>query len=115
MQQLTGFTEGVFPVRYLGTLLVFDKIKTCHFNPLIERIANFLNSWATHTPTYDGKLELIKFVIQGVESFWIQNFPIPATIIDNISKLCRNFLWSGSKPKVAWAGICTPKNEGGWV
>lgn len=63
MLRLTGFTTGIFPMRYLGTPLVFGKAKTCHFNPLIERIANFLNAWNVNTLTYVGKLELIKSVI----------------------------------------------------
>lgn len=27
--------------------------------------------------------------------------------------MCRKFLWAGSKPKVAWKSICSPKDEGG--
>lgn len=100
-------------VTYLGSPLVHGKLKSCHFNPLIEKIANFMNSWASHSLSYAGRLELLNSIIQGVESFWIQHFPVPISIIDKIDSLCRRFLWAGSKPKVAWADICTPKNEGG--
>lgn len=34
-------------------------------------------------------------------------------MIDKITRLCSNFLWASSKPKVAWVDICTPKEEGG--
>lgn len=56
---------------------------------------------------------MLQAVIQGIESFWIQNFPIPSTVIETISRMCRKFLWAGAKPKVAWTDICTPKDEGG--
>lgn len=111
--QHTDLSLGSFPVRYLGTPLVYGKVKTCHFKPLIERIAGFLNAWSSHSLTYAGKLELISSVIQGVESFWIQNVPIPSTIIEQINRICRKFIWAGNKPKVAWADICIPKDEGG--
>lgn len=102
--------------------LVYGKIKTSHFAPskkknshfapLAESIVSFLNAWSTHTLSYASRLELLKAIIQGVEAFWIQNFPIPSSIIDKICRICRNFLWAGSRLKVAWIDICTPKNEG---
>lgn len=113
ISQLTGFAAGSFLVIYLGSPLVHGKLKSYHFNPIIERITNFINVWSSHNLSYAGRLELIKEVIQGVESFWIQNFPITVIITDKISRLCRNFLWGGTKPKVAWMDICSPKSEGG--
>lgn len=65
----TGFSAGSFPMRYLGTPLVFGKAKSCYFNPLINRITDFLKAWSTHSLSYAGRLELLKTVIRGVESF----------------------------------------------
>lgn len=113
IKNLNGFTTGSFPVRYLGTPLVYGKAKSCHFIPLIERIASFINTWSSHSLSYVGCLELLKVVTQGVESFWIQNFPLPFAIIDKIDKFCRNFLCGGARAKIAWADICTPKCEEG--
>lgn len=113
MLQVTGFSAGVFPVTYSGSPLVYGKLKTFHFDPLVDRITNFFCSWSSHNLSCAGRLELLRAVIQGVGSFWIQNFPIPTTIIDKINRLCRRFLWGGTKPKGSWADICTPKEEGG--
>lgn len=76
MQYITSFSLGEFPVRYLGTPLVYGKMKACHFTPLLERIASFINAWSTHSLSYAGILELVKVVIQGVKCFWIQDYPI---------------------------------------
>lgn len=113
MLQITKFASGSFPILYLGSPLVYGKLKTCHFNPLIDKITNVINARSAHTLTYAGRLELLKAVIQGIKSFWLHNFPIPVTIIDKISSICRRFFWGGTKPKVAWVDICLPKNEGG--
>ncbi|VFR01739.1 unnamed protein product [Cuscuta campestris] len=57
--------------------------------------------------------ELIRAVIQGVESFWLQAFPNQKTVLNRITTLCRDFLWGSKFAKVAWADICKPINEGG--
>lgn len=58
MLQVTGFSEGIFPVRYLGTPLVYGKMKSCHYNQLVDKIANYFKAWSTHTLSYAGRLEL---------------------------------------------------------
>lgn len=113
MLLITGFSSGSFPVKYLGTPLVFGKTKVCHFNPLVERISIYLKTWSAHSLSYVGRLELQKAVIQGVESFWLQTNLNPSTVLDIIIRICNNFLWAGSKPKVAWNNICYPTEEGG--
>jgi hypothetical protein len=50
--------------------------------------------------------------------FWISIFPIPAVVINKITSLCRNFLWTGDVLRsksalVAWKQVCLPKDEGG--
>ncbi|KAL0415934.1 UNVERIFIED_CONTAM: hypothetical protein Slati_3425300 [Sesamum latifolium] len=51
--------------------------------------------------------------LSGVECFWLQIFPLPATVVEKIHRLCRNFLWNSRRAPVAWEEICHPKEEGG--
>ncbi|CAH9101718.1 unnamed protein product [Cuscuta europaea] len=51
--------------------------------------------------------------IEGVHSFWLQALPIPKTVLDRITSICRIFLWGCKFARVAWADICLPKEEGG--
>ncbi|KAL2518694.1 CCHC-type domain-containing protein [Abeliophyllum distichum] len=60
--------------------------------------------------SYAGRAELIRVVLQGVECFWISILPIPAAVIDHITRLYRNFLWGSKKPLVAWRDVCLPKS-----
>lgn len=101
LQNISNFSPGEFPIKYLGLPLMHGKIKCSHFSPLIENNANRLSDWSTGTLSYAGRLELIAAVIQGIEAFWLQAFPMPSTIIGRINKLCRSFLWADSKAKVA--------------
>jgi len=50
--------------------------------------------------------------------FWLSIFLMPKSVINQITCLCRNFLWTGSTTRnmsalVAWKNICLPKDEGG--
>lgn len=113
IQNITQFSLGDFPIRYLGVPLVHGRMKIAHFAPLIESISGHIKHWMTNSISYAGRLELISSVIQGIQAFWLHAFPLPSTIIEKANKLCRDFLWAGGKPKVAWHNICTPKKEGG--
>ncbi|CAH9126786.1 unnamed protein product [Cuscuta epithymum] len=110
---LVDYGRGVFPVRYLGVPLAPLKVSVAQYAPLLETVNDFLKTWNTKTISYAGKLELIRSVIQGVQSFWLQVFPVPITILDRIVSICRIFLWGGKYAKVAWDDICLPKEEGG--
>ncbi|CAH9094512.1 unnamed protein product [Cuscuta epithymum] len=110
---LVDFGRGTFPVKYLGIPLAPLKISVAQYSPLLDTITDFLNAWNTKSISYAGKLELIRSVVQGVQSFWLQVFPVPRAIVDRIVSICRIFLWGGKYSKVAWDDICLPKNEGG--
>ncbi|CAH9101392.1 unnamed protein product [Cuscuta europaea] len=111
--QMVDFQQGSFPVRYLGIPLAPLKISVAQFSPLIDTVTDYFNAWNTKSLSYAGKVELIKSVIQGVQSFWLGIFPVPKTILDRIVSLCRIFLWGGKHAKVAWEDVCLPKEEGG--
>lgn len=113
LQQLSQFSPREFPMKYLGLPLVHGKTKCSLFSPLHESISNRLKDWSTGYISYAGRVELITAVIQGVEAFWLQVFPMPSTIIDRIIKMCRNFFWAGGRAKVAWTDVCKPKSERG--
>jgi hypothetical protein len=70
-----------------------------------------MKSWIGKHLSYVGRLELIKFVLQGMMQFWISIFPIPDMVISKITSLCRNFLWTRDVLKsnsalVAWKQVC---------
>ncbi|VFQ88796.1 unnamed protein product [Cuscuta campestris] len=110
---LASFPRGQLPVRYLGLPLASQRISEKDFAPLFKTVEGYLSKWSTLKLSYAGRLELVRAVIQGVQSFWLQVFPVQKYVLDCITSLCRNFLWGSKLAKVAWVDICKPKTEGG--
>jgi hypothetical protein len=77
-----------------------------------------IQGWMGKHLSYVGRLELIRSVLFGIMQFWLSIFPMPDTIINQITCICRNFLWTGNTARsksvlVAWKHICLPNDEGG--
>ena len=110
---ITRFSQGVMPFRYLGIPLAAVKLRINHFAPLLSKISECIATWKAITLSYAGRLELIRGVLQAIVCFWLNILPIPAGVIDHIYCLCRRFLWGSKSALVAWKDICFPKSEGG--
>ena len=112
------FDYGTLPVRYLGLPLLTRRMTASDYLPLIEKIRSQINSWTVRALSFAGRFQLISSVIFSLTNFWIAAFRLPKACIQEIDKLCSAFLWSGPslnsrKVKVAWAEVCTPRQEGG--
>ncbi|CAH9071145.1 unnamed protein product [Cuscuta europaea] len=110
---LVDFGRWTFPVKYLGIPFAPLRVSVAQYSPLLDTIMDFLNAWNAKSISYACKLELIRSVVQGLQSFWLQVFPVPQAILDRIVSICRIFVWGGKYAKVSWDDICLPKNEGG--
>ncbi|VFQ88803.1 unnamed protein product [Cuscuta campestris] len=110
---LVQFPLGSLPVRYLGLPLTSQRASERDFAPLIAKIQDNICKWNTKTLSLAGRVELIRSVIQGIQCFWLQAFPIHKTVLNRITSICRSFLWGSKFSKVAWSDICKPKEEGG--
>ncbi|GKB98576.1 hypothetical protein Tco_0984713 [Tanacetum coccineum] len=82
------FIKGNLPVRYLGVPLISKRLGIKDCLSLIEK------------------------------SYWCCVFLLLKTVINDINRIMKNFLWNQSddskgKAKVAWKAVCKPKNQGG--
>ncbi|KAK4422075.1 hypothetical protein Salat_2158500 [Sesamum alatum] len=59
-----------------------------NYSPLVED-AGSMSKWSAKSLSFTGRLELITSVIQGVECFRLQCFPLPTAVVDKIYRLCR--------------------------
>ncbi|GAB2303754.1 hypothetical protein Dimus_038957 [Dionaea muscipula] len=94
------------------------KLRVSLYKPLIEKITCRITSWAGKLLSYAGRLQLIKSVLLSLHVYWAQIFLIPTSVIKEIERLCRGFLWAGAdlhqrRALVAWDKICQPKLHGG--
>ncbi|KAL0402636.1 UNVERIFIED_CONTAM: hypothetical protein Slati_4293500 [Sesamum latifolium] len=107
------FARGEMPVRYLGIPLAAQRFSISDYSLLMDQIANCISKWVPKSLLFAGWLELIHSVIQGVECFLLQIFPLPAMVVEKIHLVCRNFLWNSRRAPIALEEICHPKEEGG--
>lgn len=111
-------TKGEFSFRYLGVPISTKKLTIMQCQPLIKKIIARIKRWVAKLLSYAGRVQLIKCVPFGVQTFWSQIFLIPKKVIKIILSACRTFLWTDKsgvsrKALMAWEKACLPKSTGG--
>ncbi|WMV26467.1 hypothetical protein MTR67_019852 [Solanum verrucosum] len=114
----TGFSEGVFPIKYLGLPLSPKKWKKIECWSLIDKITHRIKVTYSKQLSYAGRLQVINAVLFSIHSFWGAVFILPQSILKKVDQICRDFLWGSSADKkkvalVAWDKVCLPKRQGG--
>ncbi|XP_019225236.1 PREDICTED: uncharacterized protein LOC109206830 [Nicotiana attenuata] len=112
-----GFEEGTFPFRYLGVPLSSKKLTVQQCLPLIEKITDRVRCWSARLLSYFGRLQMIKSVLFGIQTYWAQIFILPKKVMKMINAVFRTFLWIGEatitkKALIAWEQICRPISAG---
>ncbi|XP_062089542.1 uncharacterized protein LOC133796077 [Humulus lupulus] len=115
------FTEGNFPLKYLGVPLRTTKWKAGDCAIIITKIQQKLHTWASRHLSFAGRAQLVNTVLLSLRSFWMSIFMLPKSVTKEIDHLCRNFLWgvkdgNANRSKLhftAWSQVCLPKCMGG--
>ncbi|XP_074305233.1 uncharacterized protein LOC141640282 [Silene latifolia] len=116
--QISGFKKGALPFKYLGVPISSKKLSKNEGRKLTDKITARIRAWGDKHLTYAGRLTLVTSVLHTLHSYWATIFLIPTGIMNNIDRICRNYLWSGKDsylraPAVGWDQCCKPKAEGG--
>ena len=85
-----------FPLRYLGLPLSLWKLKIVDLQFLVDKVASRLTTYEGQNITTIGRAALVKSVLASQVIYFITPLVIQPTILQNIDKLERAFLWSGS-------------------
>lgn len=85
---------------------------------LVSKVTARLRSWTTRHLSYAGRAVLVQSILQTLHMYWASAFLLPKSVIAEIDKLCRKFLWSGAAEKnrpalVNWESVCLPRKFGG--
>ncbi|XP_062103941.1 uncharacterized protein LOC133815070 [Humulus lupulus] len=107
-------SEGVFPLKYLGVPMRPTKWKHEDCDVIIQKIKMRLHTWASRHLSFAGRMQLIHSVLFGLRNYWMSIFVLPQSIIKEIEKLSRGFLWglNGNRCKIhmaSWDKVCLPK------
>ena len=112
------FKVEKLPVRYLGVPLTSKRIGVKECKVLIDRIMSIVQNWKNRCLSYAGRLLLIASILESIHVYRASIFLLPQTVIKDINKILKNFLWnqgevSNGQAKVSWKNICKAKCQGG--
>ncbi|KAJ8419242.1 hypothetical protein Cgig2_001643 [Carnegiea gigantea] len=80
--------------------------------------ANMQKSQMVFGGTSQQLVILINSVLFGMYSYWASIFILPAEVVEKITMISRNFLWSGAAkfkrvPHLSWQQACFYRSQGG--
>ncbi|KAE8674836.1 putative thylakoidal processing peptidase 2 [Hibiscus syriacus] len=81
IKSISGFKQGLLPVRYLGVPLVTKKLTKQDCQPLIDRIKLRLHHWSSKLLSYAGRLELVKTVLYSMANYWCRPFNLLSLLL----------------------------------
>ena len=93
---ITGLKETNFPLKYLGVPIKASKLTKTECTSLVEKIMAKVHIWTSRNISFARRARLINSVIFGMYTYWASIFLLPAEVTEKITKICRNFLWSGT-------------------
>jgi len=115
---MIGFKIGTLPFTYLGVPIFKGKPKKSYFQPIADKVKVKLAAWKSSLLSMAGRVQLIKSVIQSMLIHCLSIYSWPVSLIKDVERWIRNFLWSGDIHQkklvtVAWHKVCKPIKEGG--
>ena len=115
---ITGFSMGSLPLKYLGVPLISTRLSHCDCQPLIDKLLARIQAWTSRSLSFAGRLQLLNSVLYNIQMYWCSMFIISKYTIAKIEQIFSSFLWSGKvgnahRAKIRWESVCLPKEEGG--
>ncbi|XP_057775358.1 uncharacterized protein LOC130994327 [Salvia miltiorrhiza] len=113
-----GFSVKKLPTVYLGVPLFAGSPRAVHLAAIKDKIINKFSRWKGMQLSMAGRLCLVKSIIQSSLVHTMMIYKWPGSLIKDLDKACRNFIWSGDinkKPSfmVSWDRVCGIKEERG--
>jgi hypothetical protein len=97
--QLLNFNLGALPFNYLGVPIFKGKPKVIHLQPIADRIKLKLSAWKASLLSIAGRVQLVRSVMQSMLIYSISIYSWPVTLLKDMEKCFRNFIWSGDIEK----------------
>ncbi|KAL0455368.1 UNVERIFIED_CONTAM: hypothetical protein Slati_0876000 [Sesamum latifolium] len=93
---ILDYQKGFLPLRYLGLPLLATRLSIADCKPLLLNIDSRIKGWDGIMLSFAGRVQLIKSVLLALQVYWAMAFILPKTIIREIEKRLRSFLWKDS-------------------
>ncbi|KAJ0960949.1 hypothetical protein J5N97_001161 [Dioscorea zingiberensis] len=110
--------QSSFPFKYLGCWISPFRVPIQYFKALVTKVEKKLAHWKTMYLTMAGRVTLANSTLMFIPLFGLSTYVIPNSIIDCITKLVRQFIWSNTGSGngvhlIGWSTVTSPKTEGG--
>ncbi|GAU17935.1 hypothetical protein TSUD_330600 [Trifolium subterraneum] len=115
---LLNFSVGSLPFNYLGVPIFKGKPKASYLQPIADKIKLKLSAWKASLLSIVGRVQLVRTIVQSMLIYSISIYSWPDSLLKNIEKCMRNFIWSGDIDKrklvtTSWKQVCQPFAQGG--
>lgn len=89
-----------------------------YFQPIMDKVKSKLSNWKAYLLNMDGRVHVMKSVIHNMLTYSLLIYAWPVSLIKELEKCMRNFIWSDDICKrklltVAWHKVCKPYSEDG--
>ena len=115
--ELTNDVINILEIHYLyhnGTLVPLWKFSiTGNFLSTVKQIPNALNIWNTRTLTLKERILKFKTLVISKIVYLSLITTVPNSILNEIQKIQKAFLWYFSKPKINYKTLCNTFKEDG--
>jgi hypothetical protein len=92
-KSISGCPVGVFPIKYLGIPLHYEKLRKEDLQPLVDKIVKRIAGWRGKLLSYAGRIVLIKTCLASIPVYLLSFFKFPKWALDIINSHMANFLW----------------------
>ncbi|XP_071741411.1 uncharacterized protein [Rutidosis leptorrhynchoides] len=120
IMDLMPFVEGTLPVRHLGVPHVFSALYVKDCKLLVDMVKQWVENWKNEFLSFAWRLQLITSVILSLQVYWSSVFLLSDTVILDIKKILRGFLWcqvelKREKAKIKWKDVSFQNKKVVWV
>jgi len=102
LQQSFGFKAVETYDRYLGFPTFIGRSKKTVFQNVCDGVWKKLKGWKENFLSRAGKEVLTKAVIQAIPMYAMQCFEIPATMCEDMERMCKDFWWGQTCDRGKW-------------
>nr|KAJ0227163.1 hypothetical protein LSAT_V11C100042040 [Lactuca sativa] len=116
--RVLGCEVATFPFIYLGVPVGANMAHKRNWAPVMDQISGRISNWKSKNLSFGGRLILVKSVLGSMPLYYFSLFKAPASILENIKKIRRHFLWGGCEERnkiqwVKWDTVLASKKCGG--
>lgn len=92
LKNFFGFRSGSLLFTYLGVPIFLGKPRKMHLLPIAGKIKSKLSSWKGSTPSFMGRVQLVKSIIQGMMVYSFHVYLWPVSLLKSLDRSIRNFI-----------------------